>query len=242
LRAAIISDIHSNLEALNAVLSQIKKEQIDKIVCLGDIIGYGPKPNECVSLVKEVCAQILLGNHDAACVNKSELLFFNRFAKEAIEWTHSVIEEKNLDFLANLDLKGFEDNIFFVHSNPYSPQSWDYILSLDDAVFNFSKFKEQVCFIGHSHQPIIFIESNDQEYSAVESSEIEIQPGFRYIINVGSVGQPRDKNPAAAFGILDTVNKAYELIRVGYDVEKTRRDMINAGLPDFLANRLLEGK
>lgn len=242
MRFAIISDIHSNVEALLSVLAEIKKEHVDKIICLGDILGYGPDPKECANLIREKCEYIIVGNHDFACLNRTELVFFNRFAKEAIHWTLTKITEEDLEFVFQLPFEIVFQNIRFVHANPYTPQSWDYILSIDDAIFNFSKFKEQICFIGHSHQPIIYIENNDQKYMFSEEREIKIEPNFRYIINVGSVGQPRDNNPASAFGILDTTKQMFELFRVGYNVEKTQQKMLAAGLPEFLADRLLAGK
>ena len=242
MRIAIISDIHSNLEAFQAVLSEIEKEQVDTILCLGDIVGYGPNPNECIELVQKHCETILIGNHDYACINKSEMFFFNRFARQAIEYTLSVISEENLDFISGLPFSAIVYQYLLVHANPYTPESWDYILSIDDAIFYFSKFKSKICFIGHSHQPIVYYESGDQQYGFTAERELNLDPDKRYIINVGSVGQPRDNNPAAAFGILDTTENHYELIRVGYNVSDTIDKMYSAGLPKFLSDRLLVGK
>ncbi len=242
MRYAIISDIHSNLEALKTVLLEIEKEQVDKIFCLGDIVGYGPYPNECIELVKKNCEIILAGNHDYACIDRDELMYFNRFAKEAIEWTLSVLTKENIKFISELPFQSVRNNFCMVHSNPYRPESWEYILDLDEAIFNFSKFNEQICFIGHSHRPIVFLESDEQKYSTLEDSKVFINSNFRYIINVGSVGQPRDNNPAAAFSLFDTSEQSSELIRVGYDVEKTCTKMKKLGLPQFLADRLLTGK
>ena len=242
MRIAIISDIHSNLEAFQAVLSEIEKEQVDTILCLGDIVGYGPNPNECIELAQKHCETILIGNHDYACINKSEMFFFNRFARQAIEYTLSVISEENLDFISGLPFSAIVYHYLLVHANPYTPESWDYILSIDDAIFYFSKFKAQICFIGHSHQPIVYYETVDQQYGFTEERELNLDPDKRYIINVGSVGQPRDNNPAAAFGILDTTENHYELIRVGYNVKETIDKMYSAGLPKFLSDRLLVGK
>jgi len=242
LRLAVISDIHSNLEALTAVFEEIENRDIDKIVCLGDIVGYGPNPKECIELVKTKCDAIIIGNHDVACFNHSELYYFNRFAKQALEWTTDQLENNQLDFLKSLPDSSIYANSRLVHSNPHFPQSWDYVLSIDDAIFNFAAFEEKVCFIGHSHQPIIYIENQGQKYSFAENSEITFQPSCRYIINVGSVGQPRDHNPASAFGIMDTAAQHYELIRVAYDIEKTQAKMHAAGLPSFLAERLMAGK
>jgi predicted phosphodiesterase len=247
LRYAIISDIHSNLEALQAVLKTIEQENIDKIVCLGDVVGYGPYPNECIGLVQQHCEIILTGNHDFACIENSELFYFNQYAAKAVEWTVTVLAKENLDYLAKLPLVGNIDHFFLVHSSPFEPQSWDYILSLDDAEFNFSKFdnNDQVCFIGHSHHPVIYIEyleNGDKYYKQQMDHKIQLKEHNRYIINVGSVGQPRDNNPDAAYGIVDTATQVYELKRVSYDVKKTFEKMISAGLPQFLADRLLIGK
>ncbi|MFZ5516314.1 MAG: metallophosphoesterase family protein [Candidatus Zhuqueibacterota bacterium] len=242
MRYAIISDIHSNLEALETVLKLIEKEHIDKIFCLGDVVGYGPFPNECLNLVKQNCEVILTGNHDFACIEKSELLYFNQFAKEAIEWTVTQLSDETLREIANLPLEHKGDNYCLVHSNPYAPSSWDYILSIDDAIFNFSKFNEQLCFIGHSHQPIIYIENRDANYSFTTDRELEIKEGHRYIINVGSVGQPRDNNPKSAFGIFDTQTRSYQLKRISYDIHKTYDAMRSFGLPEFLAERIFVGR
>ena len=247
MRYAIISDIHSNLEALQAVLKTIEQENIDKILCLGDVVGYGPDPNECIDLVQQHCEIILTGNHDFACIEKSELLYFNQYAAKAVEWTVAALTDENLDFLAKLPLDGKVEKYFLVHSNPFEPRSWDYILSLDDAEFNFSKFDEadQICFIGHSHHPVIYVEylENDNKYyKQLKDHRIQLKQDERYIINVGSVGQPRDYNPDSAFGIVDTATQVYELKRVRYDVNRTFKKMVSVGLPQFLADRLLIGK
>lgn len=247
MRYAIISDIHSNLEALQAVLKTIEQENIDKIVCLGDVVGYGPDPNECIELVQQNCELILTGNHDFACIESSELYYFNQYAAKAVEWTVAALTKENLDYLAKLPLDGKIENFYLVHSSPFEPRSWDYILSLDDAEFNFSKFDEadQICFIGHSHHPVIYVEYLEHDYKYYrqqKENELQLKEAERYIINVGSVGQPRDYNPDAAFGIVDTSTQVYELKRVRYDFNKTFKKMVSAGLPQFLADRLLIGK
>jgi len=242
LRYAIISDIHSNLEALEAVLKQIEKEHVDKILCLGDVVGYGPNPNECIDRVWKSCAIILTGNHDYACVEPAELAYFNRFAKEAINWTLRQLTKASFEFLGHFSFIQTVGRFYLTHANPYIPENWDYILSIDDAILNFSKFDGQICFIGHSHQPIIYIEDHKQKYTLKYERELPLLDDCRYIINVGSVGQPRDNNPASAFGLIDTSRKTYELIRIGYNIEITRRKMIEARLPEFLADRLLIGR
>ncbi len=242
MRIAIISDIHGNLEALNAVLTHIDQDKIDEIICLGDIVGYGPDPNECMRLARERCRIIVMGNHDYACIYKPEMFFFNHFARQAIEYTLSVIEEEHLDFINQLPFQHRENDLLFVHANPLRPEGWEYILSIDEAIYYFSKFSEKICFIGHSHLPSIFIERKDSKYFSVEDREIELEENGRYIINAGSVGQPRDGNPAASFGILDLTQKTFEIVRVAYDIEKSIERFNKAGLPGFLAQRLRTGK
>ncbi len=247
MRYAIISDIHSNLEALQAVLNTIELEEIDKIICLGDIVGYGPDPNECIELVRQNCEKILTGNHDFACIKDTELYYFNQYAAKAIEWTLTVLSKENLEYLAKLPFADRIENYYLVHSSPFEPQSWDYILSTDDAEFNFSYFdqNDQICFIGHSHHPIIYFEeseNNKLSYSYKTAINLPLEKDKRYIINVGSVGQPRDGNPDSAFGIIDTNTQVYQLKRVRYEVRKTYQKMISVGLPNFLSERLLIGK
>jgi predicted phosphodiesterase len=244
-RYAIISDIHSNLEALQSVLQQIESERIDKIFCLGDIVGYGPHPGECLALVQQHCEIIITGNHDFACIESAELYYFNQYAKTAIEWTAKQLSDQELLFLKNLPLDAKRDDIYLVHSNAIEPRTWDYILSIDDAIDNFPSFTEKICFIGHSHHPEIFLQNsagNHSRYNYKLDPKIKIEQDNRYIINIGSVGQPRDGNPDAAFGILDLEHQVYELKRVRYNIRKTFQDMTAAGLPQFLADRLFMGR
>jgi predicted phosphodiesterase len=242
LRLAIISDIHSNLEALTAVLKKIEAENIDKIICLGDVVGYGPDPNACVELVQKQCEIIITGNHDFACIDTSELLYFTQYAEKAIEWTLTEISKDNLSLISKFPIDSRIDNCYLVHANAHDPRSWGYVLSREEAIYNFSKFTEQICFIGHSHRPIIYIENNDSNYTVKSNQQIQLDPGSRYIINVGSVGQPRDGNPNSAFGILDVTNQSYELKRVSYDIKKTYEKIMSVGLPQFLAERLFAGR
>lgn len=245
MRYAIISDIHSNLEALQSVLQQIELERIDKIFCLGDIVGYGPHPSECIALVQRHCEIIITGNHDFACIESAELDYFNQYARRAVEWTTEQLSDPEMEYLKNLPLTARVDDIYFVHANPIEPRTWDYILSIDDAIDNFPSFEEQLCFIGHSHHPEIFVlhsSGNHSKYNYKLDPKIKIESKSRYIINAGSVGQPRDGTPDAAFGIFDVEHQSYELKRVRYNIKKTFQDMVSAGLPQFLADRLFMGR
>lgn len=242
MRFAVISDIHSNLEALTAVLQDIETREVDEILCLGDIVGYGPNPNECIELVKNKCSSVIIGNHDFACIDQSELEYFNIFASQAILWTVDNLSESSNEFLSKLSLRAKLDDFEIVHANPENPKNWDYILSIDEAIFNFSYFDSQICFHGHSHAPIIFIETTDKNYFYLRENHIQIKDDERYLINVGSVGQPRDSNPASAYGILDTEQKKYQLVRVPYNFRETQEKMKKRQLPNFLIERLANGR
>ncbi len=230
MRYAIISDIHGNLEALKKALDYIEKIEVDHIVCLGDVVGYGPNPNECVELVRIKCLFTVKGNHDAASVDLMETFHMNKLAREAAIWTHERLTPQAKDFLINLPLKTSIKNATLVHASPHRPENWDYILTGFDAEPVFSHFETPVCFIGHSHRPVEFTNNSTNQAA-----------GDKRIINVGSVGQPRDKNPKLSFGIFNTESLDYENIRLAYDVEKTAEKIYTEGLPSELAERLVYG-
>lgn len=233
MRIAIISDIHSNLEALEKTLSLIKEQNIDEVICLGDIIGYGANPNECINLVRELTPHILLGNHDEAAIDLSKTEYFNPFARIAAEWTNKQLTEEHKEFIANLPFTIERNELLFVHSSPYQPDEWHYILSPADAQLNFSYFTQPLCFVGHSHVPGIFCE---------DIWIRDVVEGKKYIVNIGSVGQPRDNDWRLSFGIFDTATWQYENIRAEYDVNAASEKIRKAGLPKALAERILVGR
>ncbi len=242
MRYAIISDIHGNLEALESVLAEIEKRAVDSILCLGDVIGYGPNPNECVKVIKERAEVTLAGNHDHAPLGKLDLSYFNPWARSAIEWTRERLTHCSVDFLLSLPLKQDVHGITIVHSTPLQPEEWNYIITVGDAQKNFPQFDSQLCFIGHSHVPIVIVLDAEEDCRVVQDNPLQIQDGLRYIINVGSVGQPRDLNPQAAFGIYDDSEGIYELLRVDYDIAETQRKIKESDLPEYLAERLEVGQ
>lgn len=242
MKYAIISDIHGNLEALDTVLTEIDKQKVDSIVCLGDIVGYGPNPNECVDKVREVAEVSLAGNHDYAPLGKLDLSYFNPWARDAIRWTADELSESSVEFLLELPLKLELDGFTIVHATPEQPTEWNYILTIGDAARNFSEFNGQVCFIGHSHVPMIVSLDQEGEYLVQKENPLKIEDEMRYIINVGSVGQPRDLNPKASFAIYDSEAKKYELFRAEYDIGQTQSKIRQSGLPEFLAERLELGQ
>jgi predicted phosphodiesterase len=234
LRIAIISDIHSNLEALTRAFEIIETKNIDEIVCLGDIVGYGADPNECVELIRKRVKYVVIGNHDyAVAVDPSELAYFSSHARESDLWTREVLTRENLEFLKSLPFTISFKNLLFVHSSPAQPREWEYIFTDAQAKVQFRYFNEKICFIGHSHLPGIFPEKGF--YNG------KLEKNSRYIINVGSVGQPRDGDWRLSFGIFDTDTWTYEQIRSEYDVEKASTKILQKGLPEFLAQRLLVG-
>ena len=232
MKYAIISDIHSNLEALQKAFAIINERHVDEVVCLGDIVGYGANPNECVDAVRERCSTIVLGNHDAAALDTSLARDFNAIARQAVTWTAEQLTSESRSFLSSLSMVERKENILLVHSSPCSPEQWDYIINADDAISAIGHFEEKICFIGHTHVPGIF--SLHGRSKSISSSE-------QHLVNVGSVGQPRDGNPMLAFGIFDATAWHYELIRSDYDIQRAAEKIYAAKLPEELGNRLMYG-
>lgn len=244
MRIAIISDIHANLEALEAVIADIATQQVDEVLCLGDVVGYGANPNECLDLVKERCPMVLLGNHDAAAVGMLSTHHFNIHAKIAIEWTSDNLSKAGKAYLQALPLRKVQHGFTFVHSTPYEPNMWYYITSLEEAAFNFQFFETPTCCIGHTHIPIMIVLDREKELYVHQEQRLNFseKPECRFLINVGSVGQPRDRNPLACYGIIDNTAQTFEHRRVQYDVAKTQAKMRKAKMPEFLVMRLQDGR
>jgi predicted phosphodiesterase len=240
MRLAIISDVHANIEALQAVMKDIKKRKLNEIVFLGDAVGYGPNPNECLEILTKNCRILLAGNHDWAAIDLTEIAYFNQYAKAAIVWTRGVLSEKNQKLLRTFPIKKElkKDKALLVHSTPKEPEAWHYLLTLWDAEINFQYFNEMLCLIGHSHIPFV-IERLPSGEMVTYNSAADLKISERYIINCGSVGQPRDRDPRACYAIMD--DDRVDFIRVEYDVEKTQKKMREAGLPLPLIERLSRG-
>lgn len=241
MRYAVIADVHGNLEALEAVLKKLNEESFDALLFLGDSVGYGPNPNECIEVLKKKAQVLLAGNHDRAVVGLTDIEYFNPHAQTAIEWTREVLKDENKKFLASLPIEKqmIDEGIYLVHSTPKEPEKWHYLMTSWDAYKNFPFFSEKICLIGHSHVPAIIEEPPEGKINIINISA-EIKDDCRYIINAGSVGQPRDGNPEAAYVIL-TENSA-EIKRVPYDILLTQKKMRDQGLPDHLINRLAHGR
>jgi len=241
LKYAVISDIHGNLEALGAVLREAARRKADGYICLGDIVGYGAEPGPCLERVRQLRATTVLGNHDAASCGLADIEAFNDYARDAILWTRPRLAPEAREYLASLPLTLEIKNVALVHGSLDSPGSWSYLLSPDEAWRCFDNLAGQCCLIGHSHIPHLFrLGPGGMERGFWRSFHLE--EGFRYIINVGSVGQPRDGDPRASFALADFEEKTFELVRVSYDVRSCQEKIIAAGLPKFLASRLGVGR
>ncbi len=240
MRYAVISDVHANLEALEAVIKDIKRRKVKEILFLGDAVGYGPNPNECLKVLSDNCGVLLAGNHDWAAIGLTEIDYFNEYAKAAILWTRKALTEKNRKLLKTFpiikDMKN--ENMLLVHSTPKEPEAWHYLFTLWDAEINFHYFDEWLCLIGHSHLPFV-IERLPSGEMLTFNKEAALKKNDRYIINCGSTGQPRDRDPKACYALLS--EDRMEFVRVEYDREKTQKKMREAGLPLQLIERLSRG-
>jgi diadenosine tetraphosphatase ApaH/serine/threonine PP2A family protein phosphatase len=244
MRRAFVSDIHANLEALEAVLEDIEKQVVDEIICLGDIVGYGAEPNECTEIIKKRSAIVLLGNHDAASVRLLETNLFNNFAQAAIDWTERMLRKAHRTYLLSLPLTATRELFTLVHATPYEPDMWYYITSLEEAAFNFRHFETEVCLVGHTHIPMIVVLDGGKRVYTHQAGHINLRetPGTRFLINVGSVGQPRDRIAKSCYGVFDDATGEFFFRRVAYDIPKTQARMRKAKLPEFLITRLTEGR
>jgi len=242
---AIISDIHGNHDALSAVLADITRSGVDQVICLGDIVGYGAEPQKCIEEVRGLEGWVVAGNHDCGSVGKLDLSYFNANARRAVEWTAGVLSAADRRYLSTLPLllKGDSDGceLVMVHSTPSRPEDWHYILSIDEAEYQFEQFTQRLCLIGHSHQPVFWQLSPAGECSVVSREYLRLEPGRRYIINVGSVGQPRDGDPRACYALCDSARQELVIRRVEYNIGAAQKKILKAGLPPRLAERLAHG-
>lgn len=241
MKFAVISDVHGNLEALEAVLRDIEKQGAEKIFFLGDVVGYGCNPNQCVKKIDKYCEIKLLGNHDYALMGLESTDCFNKAAQKSMIWTQDNVKGKTIETLSDFELTGQYLDFFMVHASPGYPDNWRYILSMESAAVSFEEFTTSVCFIGHSHIPTTYILNKDGDLSQNFKPTVKLDPNDRYIINVGSVGQPRDNDSRACYLLVDNEKMSCTYRRVDYDVLKTQEKMRKANLPSFLIDRLSMG-
>ncbi len=242
MRYGFFSDVHGNLEALEAAAADFQEQKLDQLMFLGDAVGYGASPNECLELIQKLANKSLMGNHDYAALGLMETDYFNQYARESIEWTKTILQNGSHEVMSSFYLTYKFDQFHLVHATPKEPEAWHYILNLSEAEENFDYFTKRVCLIGHSHRPVIIKKYGDRHCFIHNDTQVGLEEDFRYLINIGSVGQPRDGNPDASYLIYDTETKIAQLRRVPYDVKKAQKKMKKAGLSQYLAERLAVGR
>jgi len=241
MKYGLISDIHANLEALQAVLKDLEKRGVDSIHCLGDVVGYGADPAACLKLVEQTCDTRLLGNHEYAALGLQSCEQFNEAARTSAEWTREALEDKALAVMADFELHRSLDDMYMVHASPFEPDQWHYIFSSNEAMQAFEHLKQKIAFFGHSHIPMILRERPGDLPSAQAGHTFCADPEVRYLINVGSVGQPRDNDPRACYVVYESEELELEYHRVEYDIAAAQRKMSAASLPETLISRLSAG-
>ena len=250
MKTAIISDIHGNLEALEAVLAEVSSLAVQRLVCLGDIVGYGANPRECLGMLADLSCETVMGNHDYAVCRMTIQEAEESGQMTPLRWTRQQLTDDEVAQLSAAEYQIEVKGCCFVHGSPHRSEQWPYILEASDAVAAFGESSAGLIFVGHSHVPSVFKEVGVQRMFAgvrrtvvaCASERVEVKGRFRWIINPGSVGQPRDGNWHAAYGVYDDASGVYELHRVPYDVERAVEKIIKAGLGSELAERLKVGR
>ncbi|MBC8552386.1 MAG: metallophosphoesterase family protein [Candidatus Brocadiales bacterium] len=239
MKVIIISDIHGNLEALNKVLEYIDKlKEETRVVCLGDIVGYGPNPAECFKIVTSLTDGICLGNHEDAILNTDYDYQITSHARDAIRWTRDILDEETKETIKKLPLKIAEDNVLYVHASPDDPIQWKYISNTGNAYSSLIEMTHSLCFVGHSHIPGVYCYQKTDS----DGKKFVISKKDKTIVNVGSVGQPRDGSPMLSFAVFDDENWNVEIVRLEYDYHKTMAKIEKTNLPFHLAERLAIGR
>jgi predicted phosphodiesterase len=240
MKYAILGDIHANLEALNTVLEDAQKERVTHYACVGDVVGYAANPKECMEIVRQLDCPVVKGNHDEYASVDDECVNFRPMAADAIRWTRLQLSEDERQWLRDLKFVRMVESFTIVHATLDMPQKWGYVMDKLAAASSFSYQNTALCFYGHTHQPCAFI--RDGIVKGGQFEKLRIEPGKKYFINVGSVGQPRDGNPLAAYVLYDMVTNIVTLKRLPYDIKKAQEKILAAGLPDKCATRLEIGK
>ena len=240
MRFAIFSDVHANLEALEAVIANAREHHCTHFICLGDIVGYNANPRECLDIVRDMDCPTVKGNHDEQASQPAASGDFNEMAERAMTWTRAQLSEKDREWLRNLRLQRQVRDFTIVHATLDTPGQWGYVFNDLDAIASFTYQHTSLCFFGHTHWPTAFV--RDDNVRRIPVGQIVLSPGKKYFINGGSVGQPRDRDWRAAYSILHTDRQVVEQRRIKYDLETAQRKIRDAGLPDRLADRLAVGR
>ncbi len=240
MKFAIIADIHANLEAFEVVLDDIKSQKCTHYACLGDVVGYNANPKECLDIVRAMNMPCVKGNHDEYCSSQDNMEGFNPAAAEAVAWTRKQISVDDKQWLRELKYQRMVTNFTIVHATLDGPQRWGYVFDKLAAAASFTYQNTSVCFFGHTHVPVAFM--RDSMVRGGTYSKFKVEPGKKYFVNVGAVGQPRDNNPKAAYVVYDIDEATIELRRLEYDIPTAQKKILAAGLPERLAERLAYGK
>ncbi len=240
MKYAIIADIHGNLDAFEVVLDDIRNQNATHIVCLGDVVGYNARPRECLKIVRDMNIPCVKGNHDEYCSSEDNLDGFNPHAADAVLWTRQQLSDEERQWLRDLKYTRMAANFTMVHATLDVPERWGYVFDKLAAAASFPYQNTQVCFFGHTHVPVAFM--RDTAVRGGTYSKFKIDPAKKYFINVGAVGQPRDNNPKAAYVLYDMDAQTIELRRLDYDIAAAQMKILEAGLPERLAERLAYGK
>lgn len=240
MKYAILGDIHANLEALNAVLADAQQQGVTHYACVGDVVGYNANPRECVQIIQDLGCVTVRGNHDHYCSHDGNLEGFHPLAADAVDWTRRQLTDEMRRFLRSLRLVRVVESFTLVHSTLDMPDMWGYVFDKLEAEANFNYQTTAICFFGHTHVPLAF-EKTDVVRGGLYT-KIRCLPGRKYFINVGSVGQPRDGDPRAAYAIYNMLANEVELRRVAYDFRITQQKILDAGLPGRVAARLAVGR
>ena len=243
MKYGILGDIHANLSALEAVLACMDAAGVESFLSVGDVVGYGAAPSECIARVREREATVVLGNHDAAVVGALDDLHFNPYARAAVAWTRGVLSEEEIEWLGALPLTATLEHCQVAHGTLHKPELFDYILSLTDADASLDDMIRPVCFVGHSHIPLIVMRFADEPKRTAYTYDtcVDLAETTCALINVGSVGQPRDEDPETAYALYDSETRRVEIRRTTYDIELEAARIVAAGLPPVLADRLRIG-
>ncbi len=240
MKFAIFGDIHANLEALQAVLADAEAHKVTHYVCLGDIVGYNANPKECLDIVRGLDCPVVKGNHDEMASLEDDLTGFNPLAEEAINWTRQQLSNEDKQWLRDLKMTRQVRDFTIVHATLDTPHKWGYVFNQLDAGLSFNYQHTQLCFYGHTHAPRVYI--RDSSVKTAHLEKLQIEPGKKYFINVGSVGQPRDGDWHASYCLYHPDKQCVELRRIEYDIWTAQDKIVDAGLPQRLADRLALGK
>ena len=240
MRVAVISDVHANEQALDAVLQEIDAWRPDAVWCLGDVVGYGPSPNRCCEVVSERANICLVGNHDLVALGTLDVGDFNEEAAAAALWTRGELDDRSRSFLSGLEPKAVAEGAELFHASARDPV-WEYVLSAEAAYFSLLATEAPLVLVGHSHVALAIGLGDDDLHGGLAPVGTELQLDGRWLLNPGSVGQPRDGDPRAAWLELDTGERRARFHRVDYPISETQAKIREAGLPEELANRLAHG-